>query len=128
MTNSINSFKRGRSFRNKRSRRKWATGKRSRAISDRDGFEYAYKDMVVEPGTGLLVHRSESDGVYNLVDHPQNFPADVGESIGLRNPRTDVVEPQVLITSASGSITVGSDGLPFFIFNRKNIHGVSVDA
>jgi hypothetical protein len=49
--------------------------------------------MVKEPGTNLWVHRSESDGMWNRVDHPQNFPADVNEAIGLKNPRPARTEP-----------------------------------
>lgn len=44
------------------------------AISDRSGFRFPMDEMVVEPGTGYLVHKSESDGMYNLVDHPVNYP------------------------------------------------------
>lgn len=41
-------------------------------IDDRSGFKIKHKDAVKEPGTGYLVHSSESDGEYNLVDHPVN--------------------------------------------------------
>lgn len=44
----------------------------SNFISDRSGFKCKRKDMVIEPGTGYVIHRSESDGEYNLVDHPVN--------------------------------------------------------
>lgn len=42
-------------------------------ICERSGFEYPIKYMVKEPGTNLIVCKYESDGKYNLVDHPQNF-------------------------------------------------------
>ena len=79
-------------------RKQWATrttsqfasGKHARAICDRSGFEYPYSEMVVEPGTNYLVHWSESDGSWNLVDHPQNFPPrKMGDAIGLENPRVE---------------------------------------
>jgi len=44
----------------------------SNFISDRSGFKCKRKDMVVEPGTGIVIHRDESDGIFNLVDHPVN--------------------------------------------------------
>ena len=37
---------------------KWATGKRSQAISDRSGMAFPYNEMVKE-WTGALVHTSE---------------------------------------------------------------------
>ena len=42
------------------------------AISDRSGFRFPMNEMVVEQGTGWLVHRSETDGEYSLVTHPLN--------------------------------------------------------
>jgi hypothetical protein len=74
------------------SKRRWAKGKKARSICDRSGFEHAYKDMVVEPGTGLLVYKRWSDGRWNLVDHPLNFPADASENIALKNPRSNTNE------------------------------------
>jgi hypothetical protein len=46
-------------------------GSNASAISDRSGKRYPMNQMVIEPGTGYLVHRSESDGQWNQVDHPQ---------------------------------------------------------
>ena len=34
-------------------------------------MKYRLSEAVFEPGTGYLVHYSESDGKYNAVDHPQ---------------------------------------------------------
>jgi len=51
----------------------YAKGKKARAICERSGFEYPISEMVTEPGTGYRVHKSESDGKFNMVDHPQNF-------------------------------------------------------
>jgi len=75
---------------------RWASGKHARAICDRSGFEYSYREMVREPGTRLLVHWSESDGPYNRVDHPQNHPPhDLTDDIALRDARPDRDEEEV---------------------------------
>jgi hypothetical protein len=39
-------------------------------ICDRTGFRYPMRDMVVEPGTNYLVHKSVSDGSWSLTEHP----------------------------------------------------------
>lgn len=82
-----------RGYKGSRRKRRFAKGKKAFAICDRTGFKISYRDMVKEPGTGLFVDKSWSDGRWNRVDHPQNFPADVSENIGLKNPRTDRTEP-----------------------------------
>jgi hypothetical protein len=41
-------------------------------ISDRSGFRYPMSQMIEEPGTGLLIHFTESDGEYNAVTSPLN--------------------------------------------------------
>ena len=69
----------------------FASGKHSVAICDRSGFKYPYSEIVSEPGTNLRVHYTESDGMWNMVDHPQNYsPKNNRERIGLRFPRPDV--------------------------------------
>lgn len=40
------------------------------AISDRSGMRHPMFEMIKEPGTGYLIHYSESDGIWNMVDHP----------------------------------------------------------
>jgi hypothetical protein len=40
-------------------------------ISDRSGMKFRMSEGIEEPGTGLFIHYSESDGKYNAVDHPQ---------------------------------------------------------
>lgn len=37
-------------------------------FSERSGMPYKLRDMVIEPGTGLRVHKNESDGKWNRVD------------------------------------------------------------
>lgn len=49
----------------------FASGKIAWSISQRSGLRFPYSEMVIEPGTKLWVHKSETDGKYNIVDHPQ---------------------------------------------------------
>ncbi len=91
---------------------KWATGKRSQAISDRSGMAFPYTEMVKE-WNGSLVHYSEFEP-----KHPQirrrHFTAD---AIALQNTRpqrfqqpTDIsnINPQApqddTIVSSGGSM------------------------
>jgi hypothetical protein len=71
-----------------------ASGKYAVAISDRSGFKFRWKDMIKEPGTGFIVHPSESDGPFNLKDHPQNNLGNTrAENIGLAWTRPDSETP-----------------------------------
>lgn len=61
-------------------------------ISDRSGFRFDGKSAVVEPGTGYLVSKNESDGEYNLVDHPCNHPnkyVKYGDPYPVKNARPE---------------------------------------
>lgn len=40
-------------------------------ISDRSGMRFRMRDTEKEPGTGYRVAKKESDGRWNMVDHPQ---------------------------------------------------------
>ena len=87
-----------------------ASGKRSKAISDRSGMEFPYKEMVRE-WNGSLVHVSEFEP-----KQPQLEPKPHGaDAIALRHVRTDRTEPAVAamlgnnpfsITASSTTITV----------------------
>ena len=89
---------------------KYATGKYAKAISDRSGMEFPYKEMVRE-WNGSLVHVSEFEP-----KQPQLEPKPHGaDSIALRNVRTDRVESAVAAllgnnpfstTASSTTITV----------------------
>jgi len=81
----------------------WAKGRRARFICDRSGMEFPYREAIQEPGTGHFIHTSESDGPYNIVDHPQNKTADLRESIALRWAR-----PDVQTSTASVSADIGA--------------------
>ena len=41
-------------------------------ISDRSSFRFPLNQRIKEPGTNLIVAKSESDGIFNLVTNPQN--------------------------------------------------------
>jgi len=84
---------------------KYATGKYARAISDRSGMEFPYKEMVRE-WNGSFVHVSEFEPKQpQLEPKPMN-----GDSISLRNVRPDRTETAVpnLLPSNPFTITNGS--------------------
>lgn len=97
-------------------KRKFALGRKARAICDRSGFEVAYRDTVIEPGTGLRVDKRWSDGMWNRVDHPQNFSGDTSESIALRDPRIDTYKPNInyLLDNEDG-IILDDDNLGIYV-------------
>ena len=89
---------------------KYATGKYAKAISDRSGMEFPYKEMVRE-WNGAFVHVSEFEPKQpQLEPKPMN-----GDSISLRHVRPDRTEtavPNLLpsnpfaITNSSTTVTV----------------------
>ena len=71
---------------------KYATGKYAKAISDRSGMEFPYKEMVRE-WNGAFVHVSEFEP-----KQPQLEPKPNGaDSIALLNTRTDRIEPATTV-------------------------------
>jgi len=94
---------------------KYATGKYARAISDRSGMEFPYKEMVRE-WNGAFVHVSEFEPKQpQLEPKPMN-----GDSISLRHVRPDRTEPATTVripnngfetyAAGSGVINVFSPG------------------
>ena len=84
---------------------KFATGKYAKAISDRSGMEFPYKEMVRE-WNGAFVHVSEFEPKQpQLEPKPMN-----GDSISLRHVRPDRIETAVpnLLPSNPFTITNGS--------------------
>jgi len=87
---------------------KWATGKRSQAISDRSGMAFPYNEMVKE-WNGSLVHTSEFEPKSPQIRRRHN----TADAIALQNsrnmkfqqPRTVAVNDTTLANS--GGITVG---------------------
>ena len=60
----------------------FASGKRSKAISDRSGMEYHYREMIKE-WNGSLVHISEFEPKHPQLDPPYHK----ADAIALKNPR-----------------------------------------
>jgi hypothetical protein len=93
---------------------KYATGKYAKAISDRSGMEFPYREMVRE-WNGSLVHVSEYEP-----KQPQLEPKPHGaDGIALKNVRTDRVEPVTpnllpgnpfSLTNGSSTVTVKEPG------------------
>ena len=82
---------------------KYATGKRSLAISDRSGQAFPYTEMVKE-WNGSLVHISEFEAKHPQLDPPHTK----ADAIALRNPR--VQKFQQPTTVASNDVTVADSG------------------
>ena len=71
---------------------KYATGKHAKAISDRSGVEFPYREMVRE-WNGSFVHVSEFEP-----KQPQLEPKPISaDGIALRNVRTDRTEPATTV-------------------------------
>ena len=71
-----------------------ATGKFSKAISDRSGFAFPYTEMIKDHD-GLLVHKSEFEPEHPQEDDPSTHRADAE---ALKNTRSDRSEPvEVLV-------------------------------
>ena len=85
---------------------KYATGKYAKAISDRSGLEFPYREMVRE-WNGSFVHVSEFEPKQpQLEPKPMN-----GDAISLRNVRPDRIEnavPYLLPTDAFETYEAGS--------------------
>lgn len=87
------------------------------AISDRSGMKFRMRDMVIEPGTGYLVHRSESDGRWNAVDHPQanlqKYSRPYGDPYPVENARPDISWVlDIYLTDSSGNYITDEYGHP----------------
>jgi hypothetical protein len=85
---------------------KYASGKHSKAISDRSGLEFPYKEMVKE-WNGSLVHMSEYEPKQPQLE-PKPMSAD---AISLANIRPDRIEnavPYLLPTDAFETYEAGS--------------------
>jgi len=107
----------------------YAKGTRALAICHRSGFAFPYREMVREPGTGYLVHWTESDGVWNVVDHPQNFPPrDLSDAIALRwaSPdRDEAAADRTLLADNTGNILEFTTDLGITLFAPTSKGGYS---
>ena len=80
----------------------FATGKRSKAISDRSGMEFPYEEMVKE-WNGSLVHYTEFEP-----KHPQiGRRRTVADAIALQNPRVMKFQQptQKFLTAGDGTVS-----------------------
>ena len=94
---------------------KYATGKYAKAISDRSGMEFPYKEMVRE-WNGSFVHVSEFEPKQpQLEPKPMN-----GDSISLRHVRPGRSEPPtaILLPKNPFSVTNGSATLTVSLLNH----------
>jgi len=59
-------------------RRRYSKTKKVISFSERNGMPYKYNEMVIEPDTGIWLHKSESDGKWNRVamDKKPQIPGD----------------------------------------------------
>ena len=72
---------------------KWATGRRSLAISDRSGMAFPYQEMVKE-WNGSLVHNSEFEPKHPQIRRKRN----VADAIALQNTRPQKFQqPQTVL-------------------------------
>ena len=80
----------------------FATGKKSKAISDRSGMEFPYTEMRRE-WNGSFVHESEFEP-----KHPQLEPkVQKGDAQGLQNARPDRTEPPVAHMLSNTALSAG---------------------
>ena len=77
----------------------FATGKRSKAISDRSGMEYPYREMVKE-WNGSLVHISEFEAKHPQLDPPHHK----ADAIALRNTRSQKFQQPTTVASNDNTI------------------------
>lgn len=90
-------------------------------ISDRSGFKHKRRDAVIEPGTGYIIHRRESDGIYNAVDHPQahlnKWAKLSGDPVPIKNARpqeNSIVD--LYLTDEDGNVIINELGQPLEVF------------
>jgi hypothetical protein len=84
---------------------KWATGRRSQAISDRSGMAFPYQEMVKE-WNGSLVHYSEFEPKHPQIRRKYN----VADAIALQNSRNQKFQQPTDISGVqadSGGASVG---------------------
>jgi hypothetical protein len=84
------------------SKRRYSPSEKVICFSDRSGMPYPYAEMVYEPGTNLLVHKSESDGAWNRMDVLDDpvVPADAQRLEHPRPSPTQLEAISVFLTDA----------------------------
>ena len=95
---------------------KYATGKYAKAISDRSGMEFPYREMVRE-WNGSFVHVSEFEP-----KQPQLAPKpSSADAISLRNVRPGRIEPAVAVMLGNNPISTTASSTTITI--TENNHG-----
>jgi len=98
---------------------RFSTGKNAKAISDRSGMEFPYKEMVKE-WNGAFVHQSEFES-----KHPQLEPrTHLGDAEGLQNARPARTEPPVAHLLSEDSMAAGARDSILVTVNQP-AHGYS---
>ena len=95
---------------------KYATGKYAKAISDRSGMEFPYREMVRE-WNGSFVHVSEFEPKQPQLE-PKPSSAD---AISLRNVRPGRIEPAVAVMLGNNPISTTASSTTITI--TENNHG-----
>ena len=95
---------------------KYATGKYAKAISDRSGMEFPYREMVRE-WNGSFVHVSEFEPKQPQLE-PKPSSAD---AISLRNIRPGRIEPAVAVMLGNNPISTTASSTTITI--TENNHG-----
>lgn len=89
-------------------------GSKANAICDRTGARFPMNEMVIEPGTGYLVHKSVSDGRWNFVDHPQahiNEYVTFGDPFPVADARPDIIWAEIFsLTDQNGDVITDNAG------------------
>jgi hypothetical protein len=85
----------------------FASSKNAIKICQRSGFKYPYDEVVVEPGTGLMVHYTESDGYFNRVNNPQLHIKGEGDAIAIPHPFTNSSQVVDYLVDENGEFILG---------------------
>ena len=95
---------------------KYATGKYAKAISDRSGIEFPYREMVRE-WNGSFVHYTEFEPKQPQLEPKPQSP----DGVALLNARTDRKEPPTAIALPKDPFTVtnGSATLTVSLLNHS---------
>jgi|TARA_Y100000996_G_scaffold356914_1_gene297982 hypothetical protein len=83
-------------------------------ISDKSGFRYPYEQRVKE-STGFVVGPDESDGNYNLENHPQNKSPRIGAKYVLKDARPEKILEYVSSTWTPAQSTAILNYFPQFV-------------
>ena len=97
----------------------FASGKKSKAISDRSGMAFPYNEMVKE-WNGSFVHRSEFEFKHPQIE-PNSHAADAQALKNARSDRTETAVPNLLKTDSFKTGTAGTSA----ITDTEEAHGRS---